>query len=464
MDALDAIYRCQANEAPLLDQATHWATRFAATQTEAVTISPTDLLTLDPFKDPETIAEIQTQALLGVPSSLAAFTERVQVDPLASENAHRLWASRTDNSDKALELFAELEYSLATNPAERDLAVELYRRVYLHNGVTTALDLSVTLVEDAGRDPAVAAEIVDYLTRAGFRGEGAAIRLLARLTHDTQAERDVYQTFAQVIDERGDFLALMFAIPHVDPARAEDYIDRAVSLMVCGTKDAEELGDAHAIIAQPDMTHHWTMVGLAIENGHVLSKLAISDRQMQFYAAGTAPGALDVAERSRAEGEPIASLVLFDLTGDPDLPGYDPDAAAAHLTDLLRIPAQEAQALAAYRRAGDEVRAAVQSSIDMGSVLQSAARRGDVAAARDFGLFLRDTADSTDDLRDAARWLEEAAKAGDITAMTAWGEALAFGLGTAQDRVAALTWLEQAERTGDADAASLARLLRIVGG
>jgi TPR repeat protein len=463
MTELDSIFRCQANEAPIMDRATHWADRYNATQSEAVTISATDLLSLDPFKDPETIAEIQTQALLGIPASLAAFTQRVQVDPLASDAAHRTWAGRADASDKALELFADMEYALATNPAERDLAVELFRRVYLHNGVTTALDLSVTLVEDSSRDPAVAAEIVDYLTRAGNRGEGAAIRLLARLTAEAQPELAVYQQFAQVIEERGDFLALMFAIPYVDANRAEDYIDRAVSLMTCGTKDADELGDATAIMGQPDMTYHWRMVGLAIEHGHVLSKLAISDRQMGYFAAGTAPSALDVAERARAEGQPLASLTLFDMTADPDLPGYDPEAAALHLTDLLRLPEQETLALSAWRRANDEVRAAVTSRFDMRSVFLSAARRGDVAAGRDYGILLRDSADSQSDLRDAVMWLKEAAEAGDIAAMSAWGEALAFGLGTAQDRAAALSWLEQAERAGDIEASRLARLLRIEG-
>ncbi len=324
MTELDSIYRCQANEAPMMDQANHWADRYNAAQTRTLTVSPTDLLTLDPFKDPETIAIIQAQALQGAPASLANFTQRVQVDPLASDNAHRLWASRADNSDKALELFADLEYTLATNPAERDLAVELFRRVYLHNGVTTALDLSISLVEDLGRDPAVIAEITDYLTRAGNRGEGASIRLLARLTADQQDELSVYRTFAQVIEERGDFLALMFAIPYVDAARAEDYLDRAVSLMTCGTKDVNEIADAYTRLGQPDLTHHWMAVGLAIEHGNVLAKLAISDRQMDMVGTGPAPSALDVAERARAEGEPLASLTLFDLTADPDLPAMTP--------------------------------------------------------------------------------------------------------------------------------------------
>jgi hypothetical protein len=327
--------------------------------------------------------------------------------------------------------------------------------------VTTALDLSVALVEDSGRDPAVAAEIVDYLTRAGNRGEGAAIRLLARLTADRQSEAEVYAQFAEVIEKRGDFNALTFAIPHVDAARAEDYLDRAVSVMTCGSKNVGEMADAHAVLGQADMVQHWTSIGLAIAGGHVLAKLSISDRQMAFFDTGAAPTALDIAERARAEGAAMASLTLFDMTADPGLPSYDPAAAASHLIDLLAVAGQESQALAAFRRAPEPVRAAVQSRIDMGPILRAAANRGDAAAVREYGLQLRDTATSTAELQEALRWIEEAAAAGDTAAMTAWGEALAFGLGIAPDRAAALSWLERAERTGDPDAARLARLLRL---
>ncbi len=199
-----------------------------------------------------------------------------------------------DGSDKALELFAELEFTLATNPAERDLAVELFRRVHLHNGVTSALDLSIALIEDSGRVPAVADEVRRLLRQAGMRGEGASIRQLARLLTPEQTEAETYAEFAQVIEERGDFLALMFAIPHVARDRVEDYIDRAVSLMVCGTKDADELGDAYAILGRPDMTDQWRRIGLSVTGGHVLAKLGLADRQVAPFDTRPAPGPREV--------------------------------------------------------------------------------------------------------------------------------------------------------------------------
>ncbi|MCX7301701.1 MAG: hypothetical protein NTX73_15260 [Rhodobacterales bacterium] len=461
MDNLDGLYRCQANDAPHIAEADYWASAFDATQSESVAISPNDLLTLDPFKDPETIAQIQTQALQGDSTSLANFVERVQADPLATDDAHRLWAARADGSDKTLENFAKLEVALATNPAERDLAIELFRRIYLNNGATAALDLSIALLQDNGRDPKVASEIADYLTRAGNLGNGAAIRLLARLTADERTEVSVYQQFAEIIEERGDFPALMFAIPFVSPDRVDDYMDRAVSLMNCGTKDAEELGDAATVRGDIEQSYHWEQIGLAIVGGNVLSRLAISDRQMTFYDIGAAPGIRQVFERALAEGDNVANLTLFDLTADPDLSTFDPAAAAEYLIALLAMPYQESAIINRYRVADAEVRAAVDQEFDMSDVFLKVAQGGDITAKRDYALLLRDTATTLSDLQASARWLQESADGGDIVGMAELGRALAYGIGIPEDRTAALNWLEQAERAGNTEAASLARLLRI---
>jgi len=462
MKDLDTLYRCQANNAPLLHEADVWQRAYRATQAEVVVVSAGDLISLDRYKKPEMLARMQTQALDGVPQSLANYLQRVQLDPFATEGAQRLWSRRTNESDKALELFAELEFALATNPAERDLAVELFRRVYLHNGVTTALDLSVALTEDNARDPKVAEEIIVMLTKAGNRGEGNSIRLLSRHMAPTRPAQEVFAQFATAIEERGDFLALMFAIPFVDAVKADDYIDRAVSLMACGTKDADELGDATAILLSPDLTYHWRQVGMVMEGGHVLAKLALSDEQMALFDEGSAPTQREVYERNLAEGDELARRNLITLTADPDLPTYDPAAAAGHLLAILAggKADDEAWVLETYRKAAPELRTAVMAKVDMTSVFQSAAQRGDITAKLDLALLLRATATKAADLQASARWLAEAAEAGNVTAMSELGQVLAAGMGVPQDKAQALVWLEQAARGGDVVAGDAARLLR----
>ena len=461
MDDLDALYRCQSNDAPLIEQADHWATAYRASQNDTVAIGPNDLIALDPFKAPETIAQVQSQALRGDPQSLANFVERVQVDLLSTDDAQRIWASRIDGSVKGLEAFARLEFALATNPAERDLAVELFRRIYLNNGVTTALDLSVALTDDNARDREIAAEIVGYLTIAGNRGEGAAIHLLARLQSETRTPQMVYQQFAEAIEDRGDFLALMFSIPFIGLDKTDDYIDRAVSLMTCGTKDVGEISGAYTVLQMPELTFHWDMIDLLMEGGNVLAKLALTDRQVSYFDYGAAPTMRQVFERALTEGDLTARRSLYILTANPDLPSYDPGAAAGYLVALLATPDEESFVLENYRLAGPEVRGAVDALQDVSALFLRAAQNGDIVAKRDYALTLRDTATSLVELQTSTRWLQEAAEGGDIAAMTELGRAMAYGIGIAQDRTGALTWLEQAERAGDTAAAQLAHLLRL---
>ena len=463
MQDLDTLYRCQANDAPRLDEADLWARNYRATQDEVVTISPGDLISLDPYKKPETLMRLQTQALDDHPQSLANFIERLQLDPWARDRSLRLWAARASQSVKALEVFAELEFALARNPAERDLAVELFRRIFLNNGVTTSLDLAVALTEDNGRNPEIATEIIAELTKAGNRGEGAAIRMKARLLAKTQTAQSVYAEFEKAIDERGDFLALMFAMPFVSSDKVEDYIDRAVSLMTCGTKDADELGDAYALLLSPEMTYHWRQVGLAVEGGHVLAKLGLTDAQFAEYRVGAAPSATDVYARALAEGDKAAERSLYALTADPGLPTHDMAAAADHLLALLKSGNAEdaAWALTQYRKADPALRGMIAARIDVISLFRRAAEQGEAAEKLDYALLLRSTARGPADLQASAQWLKSAAEGGDVAAMAELGEAMAFGIGVPADRTAALVWLDQAARADVPRAAELARILRL---
>ncbi|WP_108483585.1 tetratricopeptide repeat protein [Oceaniglobus ichthyenteri] len=465
MDDLDALYRCQAPDAPRLREANTWARNYRAALHQTVGVSATDLIALDPFKEPLRIAQIQTQALQGRVQSLANYLERVQVDPFARDGAHRLWADRLDNSDQALEAFAELEFELATNPFERTLAVELFRRIYLNNGVTTALDLAIALTEDNAKDPAIAKEILDLLVRAGNRGEGAAIRLRARHLAPAISHRAVYEEYAQIIEDRGDFLALMFALPFVAPEKSADYFDRAVSLMNCGTKDVAELGDAHALRNAPDMAYHWQQVSLNIDGGHVLSKLRLSDLQMEVFDEGAAPSEMQVYQRALDEGDQTAHRRLYRLTGDPDLRTYNPGKAADHLAALAgsSVPGDQAWVLANYRKAVDEVRDFASGRFDINQLYQQVAREGDTDAKVEFAMLLRDTARTPGDLASSARLLEEAAEAGNGMAMLEFGYALGYGIGIPRNLDQALGWLERADQLGQARAASVAALLRLSG-
>jgi TPR repeat protein len=466
MRSLDRLYRCQANDAPRLTQANQWQKAYFDSGHASVPISANDLLALSPDRSPEAIAKIQSLALDGRIQMVASQAQRMQANPLAATAALRYWAKAVNQSDQALEAFAELEFELATTPAERDIAIEFFRRVYLNNGVTTALDLAIALVEYNARDPEVADEIEHLLTMAGNRGEGGAIRLLSRLQAEQRPEAEVYAQFADSIEARGDFLAMMFAIPHIAPTQVDDYIDRAVSLMSCGTKDADELGDAYAIRGDAQMSHHWRQIGLHFEGGHVLSKLRLSNRQIRWFDDGAAPDPVARALRDLAAGDPAARMQLITLTANADLPSYDVAAAVEHITAGLSTadPAEMAAIAKIYGNTSDEVRKALDTKIDLTKILTTVAQSGDTVAAHALGIRLRDGARGLNDLAQSLEWLEAAAARGHRDAMYQVGYALGFGLGRPSDPVGAVEWLDQAASLGHSEAARLAKTLRISGG
>ncbi|SPF77992.1 tetratricopeptide repeat protein [Pseudoprimorskyibacter insulae] len=462
MEKLDSLYRCQVNQAPMLQQAERWARAYRASMYETYPISATDLLVLDPFKEPEPLAIIQSQAVSGRVQSTANYAERLQVDPTAPDSALRLWAEKVDRSDQTLEVFAELDFELATNPAERRLAIELFRRVYLNNGVTSALDLAIALVEHDARNPEIADEIIELLTKSANRGEGASIRLLSRLQSNEIPAIKVFQEFEEVIEERGDFLALMFALPFVADSKIDDYVDRAVSLMVCGTKDADEIGDVYAIRSIPEGSFHWRNIGLFFDGGHTLSKLRLSNEQMKMYRIGAAPTEVEVLQRLLDEGDQTAYRRLYLLTANPDLETYDPQAAAGYMMSLVnsRNAADVNWVLSSYRTADEDLKAAIQGRFDIGGLYVNAIDEGSIEAKYEYGMVLRENARSPGDLANSARWLREAAENGHVAAMTEVGYALAYGIGVPRDPQAAAQWLEMASSAGNDRASALLSLVQ----
>ena len=459
MNALDALYRCKLPAAPMLAEARFWAGGYRAADIAPVGVSPTDLAKFDPAMEPEAIAKIQSLALRGHGSSTADHLQLLQADPATSDAALRFWAGRTSRSDQALEDYVKQEFEHALTRGERYGAIELFRRAFLDVGPSISLDLAVALVKHAGRDPAVAAEIEALLRLSAERGEGASIRLLQRITGADGAE--VYRAYADAIETRGDFLALMYAGPYVPDGRFDEYMGRAISVMNCFTKDVAELADAYALRNRPDDAYHWLRVGLAMERGHVLSKLGLSDQQLSDFRRGRPASVRPGAARARAEGDWPALRRLYLTTADPDDPAYDPEAAAGHLEPFVTrgTASDRAWALAQYRRADHRLRAAIAARIDIRAIAERAAEAGDSASQFALGMLLRTEAAGAGDLEASAGWLLRAAKAGHSEAMVEYAFALGFGLGAPADPKFAGIWLREAESLGNPRARDLMTLL-----
>lgn len=446
MKALDELYRCQMPGSPRLSEAGFWATAYAAANAEPVTVTATDLSRFDARQEPEAVARIQTLALQGHSTSAADWLQYLQSDTTTPDTVLRHWADRVSRSDIALEKYMLGQFELASTPAERHSTIEFFRRVYLDIGSSISLELATTLIESIGRDPVVAEEIRQLLTNSGNRGQGAAIRLLQRLTGRDAAE--VYQEFADAIETRGDFVALVFAAPHVSDEIFLRYMGRAISVMSCTTKDVTELVEAYARRGMEKDVMHWVNVGMSVEGGNSLMKLGLSDRQMANFDRGVSI-AQDTLDRPKPGAEDFdRRRQLYLGAADSEAPGYDPDTAAGNLAEIFGAGdrSQYLWALAQYRKAAPEVRDAVDALVNVRAALLAAAGNGDAAAQYELGMLLRSTAREKGDLEASTDWLSQAADAGHDQAMIEYAFAIGFGVGRQADPKLALIWLDRAER------------------
>lgn len=464
MNALDVLYRCQLNDAPRMAEASRWARAYRATEHVPLSIITSDLFVLDQAQRPRHLAKLQTHALEGRSRPSAQFAQIVQSNPNYTNSAQRFWAGRINRSNSALRTFAKLEFERSISPAERDLAMELYRRVYLNNGDATGFDLALALLEHYGRDQLVADEAIELLKKSARMGEGAAMRLLAKLqSREGRDPADVFREFERAIDERGDFEAIVFAIPYVSRDKVEDYFDRAVAEMKCNTKDINDLGEAAAIWQDMQLSFQWRNIGLALDYGHSLNKYGVSDPQMDLWRAGSVPSELQIYERLLSEGDTSAYRQLYVLTADPDLKSYDPAAAAVYLGNVAarNAPGDELWVLEKFRAASLELRAAIEAQFDVNLIFLQAIDAGSNEAKYEYAMYLRENARSPSDLASSANFLLEAASSGNIDAMTEYGYTLAYGIGTQRNAREASMWLERAARSGDLRAASLIDLVRV---
>lgn len=443
--SLETYYRCQAPNAPRLQETEFWSEAYYTANVAPISVASNDLARLDPRREPETLARIQSLALGGHGSSTADWLQVLQADSMASEAALRHWGDRVGRSDVALERFTLHEFETALTPGQRDNAVELFRRAYLSIGPAISLELAVALVEDGGRDPQVADEIVSLLEKSARRGEGAAMRLLQQLTGRTR--RETYEEYAEVLATRGDFVANAYLAPEAPADQFDLYMGRAISIMSCSAKAITELTLAYGDQGNEAELLRWARISQSLEHKNSLTRLRLSEGQFESFQAGNSI-AEDMIAPSRNDAEVAkAARRAFLLASNPRGPDFDAAKAADHLAQILKldIRSEYIWALGQYRKAVPEVRKAVDQRIDIRSGLSTAAEAGDTVAQFEYGMFLRSTAQTRRELKTSADWLAKAASGGHGNAMIEYARAIGFGLGRDSDPKLALIWLDRAE-------------------
>lgn len=461
---LSNAYICRAPDAPQVAEADYWARVALSTSTLAVDYTPQRLAALGATPDPLVEAEIQTQALTGRVSAIAQYIfllERRGVSP----EMLAFWEGYASRFPGVAGARANLALEAARSPADRRAALELFRKAVTQGEAGAGTKLAETLLEDPAVTAEDRAEALEILLPLADLGIGDALSMLPLADPDQFPDmKAVMDRYAQAVDDRGDFDALLLALPLItDRTVYADYVARATAITGCTFNEALRLTDAIGRAGDRGLFQRWLRITdyLAQKDGDALAELA--DVYSRYATDADQPKILAYYEAARAAGSKVAIQRLLNRYSRRAAPQYDPALSAELFVDLVKVSAPEElpHALNRLRGATPEIRAIAYRSIDEARLFLSAAQSGSPVAMREYALILRQGAARPAEVLESTDWLRKAAEAGEPSAMVDLAEALAYGIGTPPSRDESLEWLAKAAELGSDEAAQRLRSLEL---
>lgn len=462
---LQAAFMCKAPNAPLLDEAAYWAAVEAAIGSSSVQLSGQALSQLAQDPDPLTMAALQTQALYGRATPLANLLAVLDSNGSpASEVA--FWTAYAERFANVASARAALALEQAANPTDRVAALDAFRAAIAAGDTGAPLKLAEALLADGTE--AARAESGALLTSLAQDGNGEAMALLPEadpVTYPTT--RAVFDAFAGRIDERGDYMALILAMPFLtDEADRNTYQTRAITAMQCTFPEAVAFAAAMGGEGNLDEARRWLTIAahLAGQNTWQIVQLADSYRTLPDSEGDAI--ALAYYEQAYALGNRTAVQRLLRIYGNQAEEGYDAARVVALFTDLVAFSdADEIPAvLDELAREDATVRLAVEATLNLDELYAKAAEAGNLAAMREHARRLQASAVTRDDLVVSTGWLIRAAEGGDAAAMIMLSQAFSMGVGVAASLENAQGWLRKAAEAGDPTAIEMVKLFAVNAG
>ncbi|MDZ4086252.1 MAG: hypothetical protein U1E69_05545 [Tabrizicola sp.] len=464
MQQLSSAFICRAPDAPQVDEADYWVQVAESTASEAVDFAPEELARLATTPDPVAEAEIQTQALTGRITAIAQYIYLLH-QRQAPEETLAFWENYATRFPGVTTARASLALKAARTPADRSAALELFRTAVALGEASAGTQFAEALLEAGFVTPETQAEALEILLPLAERGVGDALEMLPLADPDSfPTLAAVMDRYGDVVDARGDFDALLLALPLIKDRNVyADYLTRATAITACTFDEALRLTDAVGRAGDRTLFERWLRISdyLAAGEGYALAELA--DVYSRYATDADQPKILAYYQAAREEGSRTAIHRLLNIYSRRSSPQYDPAQSAALFEDLVRFSAPEdlPGTLRRLRAATPEIRAIANRSIDETALYLSAAESGSAIAMREYALILREAASTPADVLDSTDWLRRAAEAGEPAAMVDYAEALVFGIGTDPSRDEALAWLQKAADLGSDDAAQRLRSLKL---
>ena len=457
---LQAAFLCKAPKAPMLSEAAYWADAEAAIGSSSLLFTGPELAALVDDPDPLVMAALQTQALYGRATPIANLLDVLEKSG-APASSVEFWASYGKRFASVDTARATLALGSATTIATRAAALDQFRAGVALGDQRAALKLAKALLAE-GTEPS-RVEAVALLARLAQDGMGEAMALLpAAEPMKYPTLKAVYDAYARQIEQRGDFHAILLALPFLpDPARQETYRARAVTAMACTFPEALSFATASDSLGNEAEARRWLTIAthLAVEDPWQLVELGDSYNAL-LEQDGEAT-ALAFYDKAHALGSRTAVQRLLRINGTPSTAGYDQSKAITLYADLVSLStAEEIPAvLAELGRKDATLRLAVESRLDLDQIYADAAAAGSPAAMREHAIRLRAAAATSEDVANSTIWLIRASEGGDTAAMVMLAQAYSLGVGVPASLEKAREWLAMASAAGDPTASEMIRFI-----
>jgi TPR repeat protein len=386
-------------------------------------------------------------------------------DTGAAPSATAFWVNYASGFSGVTTASATLELSRAKTPSQRAQALDLFTKAIAVGDSGAALKLAAALLQDpnlANRTKALA--LLGPLAASGMGDAMALLQIADPATYPTP--QSAYAKYAKAIAVRGDFSALLLAIPFLsDPAAREIYRARATEVMGCSFPSAIAFARTWGSIGQTAEAKRWLTIATQLAGQDDWQMVVLGDTQREVLGAEGLTPAVALYEKSDSLGNKTAVQRLLKLYGVRGDPGYDATRAASLYATLIARsdPATIPELLAELTRRNPALAVTVSTSLDLDTLYQRAAEAGNPAGMREYARHLREVATTKPEMKAATDWLVRASEAGDAKAMVLLSQAYSLGVGIPPSLDLAHKWLQRAADAGEPTALDLVKLLQTQG-
>ncbi len=462
MNGLKSAFTCRSPNAPQREEANYWRDISAATGTKTVEFSPQELLALIENPDVQEIARLQSQALYGRPAAIAQYMAVMERNG-ASPSQLTFWQNYAHRFEKVAVSRGRLERKFADLGKNIGDPATYFRIALAEGDLSAGVDLAEYLME--ANPQAFAKESTAALLPLAAIGNGVAMTLLQQTDPiKFPNAQTVYNTYAKVIEENGDFDALLLAIPFLPNAeKVADYEGRARTITDCSFDQVMQLAHVLGDLGDVKGFDHWLNIAEFLSEEDAWRMVKMGDALRQYGDASTIKDQINYYEVAYKAGSLTAIQRLLETYSKTDKPTYNPSRAADLYVDLLGKvePAEISNVLHRIAKANPAISSNVFGRVDKENLYLASAQAGSPEAMLELGKLIRLRSVSADDLAKATDWIGKSADLGDADAMVVYADALAFGIGVETSREKALVWLNKAAEAGNEEAVAKVRGLSL---